>query len=83
MQLHKLGIYTFIYQKKTKTPKKCEFNGSKVSKTPPLHTYDPQSIQTTNATEKNRNHEMGTILGGAPILFLLNGYSRHPVTMLL
>ena len=56
------------------TLKYCEFDGSKVSKTPLVHTYASQSIQTTITTQARKNHGMGTILGGAPIRFLLNGF---------
>ena len=61
MQLRKLGIYTFIYPKK---PKNCDFDRSKVSKTPPLHTYAPQSIQITTATEAKKKSWDGYNFGG-------------------
>ena len=46
-----------------RTYKYCEFDRSILSKIPPLHTYAPQTIQTTTTTAAKK-HGMGTILGG-------------------
>ena len=50
-----------IYKKKMKN--NDEIDGFQLSKAHLIHTYDPQSNQTTNSTQAKKNHGTGTILG--------------------